>query len=405
MAAALLTDEAVRLTNVPHLSDVNVMSDVVRSLGREVSQEGDVLIIGAGPVTSFYAPYQLVSKMRASFNVLGALLGRYRQAKVSLPGGCSIGKRGVDLHVKGLEALGAEVTINQGYVEARADQLIGTKIALDIPSVGATENIMLASVLAEGATELLNAAQEPEIVDLANFLNALGADISGAGTPEIIINGVSRTQMHGITYCVMPDRIEAATYLAAAAGIPGSDVTVRNARPEHIDAILCKMRDMGAQITIPEPNAIRLVAPERLKGQNVITQPYPGFPTDMQAPLMTLMSVSEGVSIITETIYENRFRQVGELQRMGASIQAEGDIVVVTGVEKLTGAQVKAHDLRAGAAMVVAGLLADGVTEIYNLHHLDRGYELIVEKLSTVGAKIQRLPVNDQDKLQVIEAV
>jgi UDP-N-acetylglucosamine 1-carboxyvinyltransferase len=392
MAAALLTGDSVELKNVPHLSDVDIMTQVLTHLGCQTewrAEEGR-LFIQAKEITSYDAPYELVRKMRASFDVLGALLGRFGEARVALPGGCSIGARGVDLHVKGLVALGADVEINHGYVEAKASKLVGAEIMLDTPSVGATENIMLAATTAEGATILSNAAQEPEIVDLANFLNALGADISGAGTNEIIINGVPAKSLHGTSFSVMPDRIEAATYLMAAAGTQG-DVTVHNVLPVHLSSLTHKLIEMGAEIETPTPNSMRLKCTKRLQAQNIVTQPYPGFPTDLQAPFMTLLSIAEGVSIVKETIYENRFKHVGELKRMGADISVERDVAVITGVERLSGAEVKAHDLRAGAAMVIAGVQADGQTEISDLHHLDRGYEHIVEKFKSIGAQIERV--------------
>lgn len=403
MAASLLTDEDVELTNVPNLSDVNVMIEVVRHLGCKVLKSGNSLTLSSKGIKTSTAPYELVSKMRASFNVLGGLLGRCHEARVSLPGGCSIGKRGVDLHVKGLQALGAEVQIAHGYVEAKASKLIGAEIYLDMPSVGATENIMLAAVLAEGATVLSNAAQEPEIIDLANFLNAMGADVSGAGTHEIVINGVSPKDLHGTQYHVLPDRIEAATYLIAGAGTQG-DVLLENVCPSHLNSVIFKLTEMGAEITMPTPNSIHVRTNGRLQAQNVVTQPYPGFPTDLQAPFMALMSIVDGVSIITETIYENRFKQIGELKRMGAQIQQEGDVAVVTGVESLTGAPVKASDLRAGAAMVIAGLEAQGTTEILDIHHIDRGYEHLVPKLSALGADIKRMSYEEESS-QVEELV
>jgi UDP-N-acetylglucosamine 1-carboxyvinyltransferase len=391
MAAALLTGDSIELRNVPHLSDVNVMTSVLRHLGCDVDQqEDDRLYIQARHITSHEAPYDLVRKMRASFDVLGSLLARFGEARVALPGGCSIGKRSVDLHVKGLIALGAEVEINHGYVEAKASRLVGAEIMLDTPSVGATENIMLAATMAEGATVISNAAQEPEIVDLANFLNTIGADVSGAGTNEIVINGVRPGTLHGTTYSVMPDRIEAATYLIAAAGTRG-DVTVNNVLPVHLSSMTHKLIEMGADIEMPTPNTLRLRCDQRLQAQNIVTQPFPGFPTDLQAPFMALLSICDGVSIVKETIYENRFKQVGELKRMGADISVERDVAVVTGVSKLSGAEVNAHDLRAGAAMVIAALQAEGESELFDLHHLDRGYEHLPEKLQGLGASISRV--------------
>jgi UDP-N-acetylglucosamine 1-carboxyvinyltransferase len=392
MAATLLTGDSIELRNVPHLSDVGVMTQVLKHLGCDVDQQDDDrLYIQAKNITSCEAPYDLVRKMRASFDVLGSLLGRFGEARVALPGGCSIGKRSVDLHVKGLMALGAEVEINHGYVEAKATRLVGAEILLDTPSVGATENIMLAATMAAGATILSNAAQEPEIVDLANFLNAMGADISGAGTNELIINGVKPGSLHGTTYSVMPDRIEAATYLMAGVGTMG-EVTVNNVLPVHLSSLTHKLIEMGAEIEMPSPNSIRIQSNRRLQAQNIVTQPYPGFPTDLQAPFMTLLSTADGVSIVKETIYENRFKQVGELKRMGADISVERDVAVVTGVKALSGAEVNAHDLRAGAAMVIAGVMAEGSTQIFELHHLDRGYEDVVGKMRSLGADIERVP-------------
>ncbi len=401
MAASLLTEEDVVLTNVPQLSDVNVMIEVVRHLGCKVKRSGNTLVLSAKGITSSTAPYELVSKMRASFNVLGGLLGRCHEARVSLPGGCSIGKRGVDLHIKGLQALGAEVEISHGYVEAKAKKLVGAEIHLDMPSVGATENIMLTAVLAEGSTIISNAAQEPEIVDLAHFLNALGADVSGAGTHEIIINGVP--SLHGAEYHVLPDRIEAATYMIAAAATRG-DVLLENVVPAHFSSVVYKLTEMGSEITTPTPNALRIKTSDRLMAQNLVTQPYPGFPTDLQAPFMALLSVADGVSVLTETIYENRFKQVGELKRMGAQIQQEGDVAIITGVDSLYGAPVKASDLRAGAALVIAGLQAQGKTDILDIHHIDRGYELLVEKLRGLGATISRVSL-EEELLQVEQTV
>jgi UDP-N-acetylglucosamine 1-carboxyvinyltransferase len=276
-------------------------------------------------------------------------------------------------------------------VEAKATKLVGAEILLDTPSVGATENIMLAATVAEGSTIISNVAQEPEIVDLANFLNAMGADISGAGTNEIIINGVARDSLHGTTYTVMPDRIEAATYLMAGAGTMG-DVTVNNVLPVHLSSLTHKLIEMGAELETPTPNSLRIRCPQRLQAQNIVTQPFPGFPTDLQAPFMALLSIADGVSIVKETIYENRFKQVGELKRMGADISVERDVAVVTGVSKLSGAEVNAHDLRAGAAMVIAGVQAEGCTQVFDLHHLDRGYEHLLEKMQGIGANIERVP-------------
>ena len=389
MAAALLTQETVTLTNVPTISDVTTMADVISHLGVTVTQDGDELTINANKITRNEAPNELVTKMRASFNVLAPLLARCGETRVSLPGGCSIGKRGVDLHIKGLEALGAEIEIEHGMVVAKAQQLVGADIVFDLPSVGATENVMVAAVLANGMTRIANAAQEPEIMDLADFLNAMGADITGAGTSEITIHGVPQSALHGVRYAVMPDRIEAATYLIAGAATRGT-VTVEGVRPAHLQAVLAKLTEAGCDITMPTPTALTISAPLKLEAQNITTLPYPGIPTDLQAPLMTLLATAEGSSVIKETIYENRFNHVGQLRRMAANIEQDGNTAIVTGVERLSGASVKATDLRAGAAMVIAGLMADGYTTIENLHHLDRGYEGLIGKIRQLGGTIER---------------
>ena len=403
MAASLLSPEPIELHNVPQLTDVNVMAEVIRELGVTVTQDGNQMVIHADTISNIKASYELVRKMRASFNVLGALLGRCGEAKVALPGGCSIGKRGIDLHVKGLEALGATVKIDHGYVTTKAKKLTGAHIVLDTPSVGATENIMLAAVYAEGATTIENAAQEPEIVDLVNFLNAMGADIFGAGTSEIVINGVKKDSLHSAQYAVMPDRVEGATYLIAAAGTRG-DVIVQNVLPAHLSSLTHKLTEMGALIETPSPNSLRIAVKKPLTAQGVVTQPYPGFPTDLQAPFTALAAVCDGVSVIKETIYENRFKHVGELKRMNADIQMEENVAVVTGVDFLSGAEVTASDLRAGAALVIAGLQAKGYTTIFDLHHLDRGYEKVVEKLSAMGAHVQRKPVERDETGLPVEA-
>jgi UDP-N-acetylglucosamine 1-carboxyvinyltransferase len=413
MAAALLSEEAMVLRNVPQLADVEVMAQVLEALGRKVSwhtlptpQQAGVLCIAAGHVATCEAPYPLVSKMRASFNVLGALLGRYGQARVPFPGGCSIGKRGVDQHIKGLQLLGAQLAMEHGIVDAKALHLKGARITLDMPSVGATENILLASVLAEGTTVLSNAAQEPEIVDLANCLNQMGACISGAGTHEVVIEGVGRRALKGVDYTVMPDRIEAATYMAAVAAAGGQAV-LHNVCLAHMAAVVAKLEDMGVVITPLNERSVTVSRDEalRLKPTSLLTTYYPGFPTDMQAPLMSLMAVADGVSMVNETIYENRFKHVGELNRMGANIQAQNEMAVVTGVPQLSGAEVQAHDLRAGAAMVVAALGAEGTSAIYNLHHLDRGYAHLECKLQALGALVERSPLNEVEARPASHAV
>lgn len=390
MSAAILTPHPVTLHNVAQLTDVHVMAEVIRHLGVKVEQSGSTMMIDASEITTTIAPYDLVSKMRASFLVLGALLARSGHAKVALPGGCSIGKRGVDLHLKGLMALGAKIETDQGYVEAQAAKLVGRQILLDTPSVGATENIMLAAVLAEGTTTIINAAEEPEIQDLANFVNAIGGEVHGAGTSEITINGVSPKNMRGAEFTVVPDRIEAATYMCAAIGTQGK-VTVHDLIPAHLTSVIRKLEDMGAVIQQEGPNSLTVSATGRLQAQNLVTQPYPGFPTDIQAPFMSLLAMAKGTSIITETLYENRFRHVGELLRMGAKIKQEGNIAAITGVKQLTGTQVQASDLRAGAGLIVAGLMAEGITEIFEIQYIDRGYERYIEKFSNLGATIEKV--------------
>lgn len=396
MAAALLPKGVSKIYNVPDLTDVNIMLNVIEQLGVKTcydKQEKSVTI-DATDITSITAKYELVSKMRASFNVLGALIGRCREAIVALPGGCAIGERRVDFHIKGLEALGASIKIENGYVHAKASKLCGSDIYLDIPSVGATENLMLASVLADGSTRIQNAAQEPEIIDLANFLNAIGADIQGAGTSEIIINGVKQSDLHPIEYTTIPDRIEAGTYMAAIVSTRGKGI-IKNIFPNHLTFFTSKLTRMGANVKLLEPTSLEVSCRHRLSAINIVTQPYPGFPTDLQAIAMAMLTKADGVSIITESLYENRFMQVPELRRMGADIHQERNHSLVRGVKKLTGANLKASDLRAGASLVVAALMAEGYSEIENLSHIDRGYEKLEDKLRNLGANIQRVEVSD----------
>ena len=347
------------------------------------------MIIDASNLTSVTATYELVSKMRASFVVLGALVSRCKEAKVAMPGGCAIGERRVDFHIKGLEALGAKIKIENGYVIAKANKLIGTDIYLDIPSVGATENIMLASVLAEGSTRIQNAAQEPEIVDLANFLNTMGADVNGAGTSEIIINGVKHDQLHSIEYTTIPDRIEAGTYMTAIIATKGKGI-IRNVYPAHLTFFTNKLLKMGANIKLIDPTSMEVSCKNRLNSINFITQPYPGFPTDLQSMAMALLSTSNGVGIITESLYENRFMQVPDLNRMGADIHQDRNHAIIKGVKKLSGTTLTASDLRAGASLVVAALMADGESVVEKIHHIDRGYENFENKIRLLGGKIER---------------
>ncbi len=396
MAAALLTKGETKLYNVPELTDVVIMLNVLEQLGAKTkyNKTEKSVTIDASDLTSITASYELVSKMRASFVVLGSLVGRCKEAIVALPGGCAIGERKVDFHIKGLESLGTNVKIENGYVHAKAKKLVGNDIYLDIPSVGATENIMLAAVLAEGATRIQNAAQEPEIADLANFLNAMGADITGAGTSEIVINGVKQEDLHPVEYTTIPDRIEAGTYMAAFIATKGKGI-IRNIFPNHLTFYTSKLTKMGADIKLIDPTSIEVSCKKRLEAINIITQPYPGFPTDLQSMAMALATVADGVSIITESLYENRFMQVPELRKMGADIHQERNHALVKGVKNLTSANLKASDLRAGASLVVAALMAEGESTIENIYHIDRGYELLENKFKMIGADIQR--INEED--------
>jgi UDP-N-acetylglucosamine 1-carboxyvinyltransferase len=389
MAAALLSEHDCILRNVPNLTDVHMMADVLRHLGAVVEVGNGEVKINARDVNDYEAPYELVSQLRASFVVLGPLLSRFHQAKVSLPGGCAIGERRIDLHEKGLKALGSEVGIDHGYVYASAEKLVGTRILLERPSNGATENIMLAAVLAAGQTIIENAAQDPEISNLADFINAIGGKVKGAGTYTITIDGVTQDELHGCVVDTIPDRCEAGTFIYAVCAT-GGEITMEGANPHHLYSVINKASEMGAEVSIFAPDTIKIKVDKRMKAVDVTTVPYPGFPTDLQAPLMSALVTAEGTSIITETIYENRFMQVAELRRMAADIALTGNAAVVKGVPKLMGAEVKASDLRAAAALIVAGLAADGVTEITGLHHLDRGYEKLEEKFRQLGADIWR---------------
>lgn len=390
IAAALLGTTPSMLDEVPDLEDVRTFSEVLAHLGvtakHDPSQQ--TLDIDSSNITSHEAPYELVRKMRASFLVMGPLLARVGKAKISLPGGCAIGTRPIDLHLKGFEALGADIEIGHGYIEATAPRgLTGARIYLDFPSVGATENIMMAACMAKGQTILENPAHEPEIVDLANYLNVMGANVRGAGTNVIKIEGVN--ELKGTNYTVIPDRIEAGTYMVAAA-MTGGDVWIENALTEHLKPVVAKLKEAGANIE-EDINGVRVWGDGKLKSVDIKTLPYPGFPTDMQAQFMAMMTIAQGTSVISETVFENRFMHVDELKRMGAFIKIEGRSAVVEGVPKLTGCPVKATDLRAGAAMVLVGLVADGQTEVGYIHHIDRGYDRLVEKLRGIGAEIDRI--------------
>jgi UDP-N-acetylglucosamine 1-carboxyvinyltransferase len=390
LAAALLPEEPVRIGNVPQLHDVTTMIRLLGRLGVGVTvAEGMRVEVDPTSTREFVAPYELVKTMRASILVLGPLVARYGRADVSLPGGCAIGARPVNLHVEGLKALGAEIEIEGGYIRARADRLRGARIVLETVTVTGTENLMMAACLAEGRTVIENAAREPEVVDLAGFLSAMGANIAGAGTDTLVIDGVER--LHGCAYDVLPDRIEAGTYLAAAA-ITGGRVRARNVRPDHLDAVLAKFREAGARVATAEDWIEVDMEGRRPRAVDVRTAPYPAFPTDMQAQFAALDTVAEGVGTIVETIFENRYMHMLELRRLGADIRIEGHTAVIHGVERLSGAPVMATDLRASASLVLAGLVAKGTTEIQRIYHIDRGYERIEEKLRLLGADIQRVP-------------
>jgi UDP-N-acetylglucosamine 1-carboxyvinyltransferase len=390
LASTLLADGPVSITNVPHLHDVTTTMELLGQMG--VSLEIDERMrINIDPRTTdkYFAPYDLVKTMRASILVLGPLVARYGQADVSLPGGCAIGSRPVDLHIKGLQALGAEVTVENGYIKARAKRLKGARINMDIVTVTGTENIMMAAALAKGTTVIENAAQEPEVVDLANCLIAMGAKIDGAGTATMVIEGVD--SLSGTQYDVLPDRIETGTFLVAGA-ISGGRVLAKRARPRTLDAVLQKLEDAGAEITTGEDWVQLDMHGKKPKAVNITTAPYPAFPTDMQAQFTALNAVAEGVGVITETVFENRFMHVHELHRLGADIRLEGNTAIIQGVASMTGAPIMATDLRASACLVLAGLAAKGDTTVDRVYHIDRGYENIEEKLSTLGAKIRRLP-------------
>ena len=390
LAATLLADEPMTIGNVPHLHDVTTTMEVLGQMGVQLTIDERMRIhVDPRTATKYFAPYDLVKTMRASILVLGPLVAKFGQADVSLPGGCAIGSRPVDLHIRGLQALGADVTVENGYIKARAKRLKGATIVMDLVTVTGTENIMMAAVLASGTTVIENAAQEPEVVDLANCLNAMGAQVSGAGTSTIVIDGVER--LHGTHYDVLPDRIETGTFLVAAA-ITGGRVMAKRARPKTLDAVLIKLEEAGAHVNTGEDWIEVDMDGRRPKAVDVTTAPYPAFPTDMQAQFTALNTVAEGVGTITETVFENRFMHVHELERLGADIKLEGNIAVIKGVDGMSGAPLMATDLRASACLVLAGLVAKGDTTVDRIYHIDRGYECIEEKLGSLGAKIRRLP-------------
>ena len=391
IAATLLAqDKPCVLDEVPYLNDVCTIAEVLRQLGAKVdfNRQQHTLFVDSTVLKTVDAPYDLVRKMRASFVIMGPLLARYGKAKISMPGGCAIGNRPIDLHLKGFEALGAEIEIGHGFISATAPNgLKGTSIYLDFPSVGATENIIMAACMAEGQTILENAAQEPEIIDLANFLNIMGAKIRGAGTNVIKITGVPK--LIGHNYTIIPDRIEAGTYMVAVA-MTGGDIYIENAISEHLKPVIAKLNEAGVKIE-EDIDGIRVSCNKRPKAIDIKTLPYPGFPTDMQAQFMAMLTIADGTGLVTETVFENRFMHVDELKRMGACIKVDGRTSIVEGVPSLNGCQVKATDLRAGAAMVLAGLVANGETEVSYIHHIDRGYDNLVEKLCGLGADICRV--------------
>ncbi len=390
LASTLLADGPVTIGNVPHLHDVTTTMELLGQMGVELVIDDRMKIhVDPRPAKNYFAPYDLVKTMRASILVLGPLVARFGEAVVSLPGGCAIGSRPVDLHLKGLQALGADVTVENGYIKARAKRLKGARINLDLVTVTGTENLMMAAALAKGTTVIENAAQEPEVVDLANCLNAMGAKIDGAGTATLVIEGVER--LSGTAYEVLPDRIETGTFLVAGA-ITGGKVMAKRARPKTLDAVLAKLEEAGAHLNVGEDWIELDMQGRRPKAVNITTAPYPAFPTDMQAQFTALNCVAEGVGIITETVFENRFMHALELQRLGADIQIEGNNAIIKGVAKMSGAPMMATDLRASASLVLAGLVAHGDTTVDRVYHIDRGYENIEEKLGSLGAHIRRLP-------------
>ncbi|MBQ8532706.1 MAG: UDP-N-acetylglucosamine 1-carboxyvinyltransferase [Clostridia bacterium] len=392
LPAVLLADSPCVIENLPNISDVSAILNVMQCLGAQIRLINKSSVeINPRHVNSFVVTKEMAEGMRASSYFLGALLGRMNRARVAPPGGCNFGVRPIDQHIKGFEALGAKITFENGMVDAKAEKLSGASVYLDVVSVGATINIMLAAVKAKGLTVIENAAREPHIVDLANFLNSMGANIMGAGTSVIKIRGVER--LEGTGYSIIPDQIEAGTYMAAVVAAKG-DVLITNVTPKHLESIAAKLKEMGAEITEYD-EAVRVVMNRRPRKCNVKTMPHPGFPTDMQPQIATVLAIAEGTSIVTEGVWDNRFRYVDQLTLMGADIQVDGKMAVITGVENLNASPVKAVDLRAGAAMIIAGIMADGKTEIEDIDHIDRGYENVVEKFTSLGADIKRVPIID----------
>lgn len=390
MAAALLTEDKCVINEAPALRDVTVMCDLLKSIGAQVEPqlENNIVEIQTKNITDDEAPFELVKKMRASILIIGPLLARIGSAIIPLPGGCAIGKRPIELHLKGLKALGVKIEDGQGTIRASVDKLVGNDVYLDFPSVGATEVIIMTAVLAQGNTLIENAAQEPEIVDLANFLNKMGARIKGAGTDTIKIEGVE--SLHGVTHHVIPDRIEAGTFMVASV-ITKGHVLIRNILPDHVKPVTAKLRECGAEIYMAEEGMVVRGDVNPIVSTDIKTLPYPGFPTDMQSPFMALLAVSQGPSVVIETVFENRFMHVGEFNRMGANIKTDGNCAIIPGAKALQGSQVVATDLRAGAAVVLIGLVAEGITEVSEIYHIDRGYEKFADKFKGLGATILRV--------------
>ena len=392
--AAILANDIVRIENIPKISDVSFIIKILDSMGADIKLvNSDTIEIDSRNVTNKSVPFELTSHFRASYYLIGALLGRYKSAEVAMPGGCDFGVRPIDLHKKGFEMLGAEVDIVDAMVRAKADKLVGASIYMDNVSVGATINIMLAAVLARGLTVIENAAKEPHIVDVANFLNSMGADVRGAGTDVIKIRGVEK--LHGCTYSIIPDQIEAGTYMLAAAAC-GGDVFVKNVIPKHLESISAKLVEAGAEV-IEYDDAVRVTRFKPLNKCNVKTMPHPGFPTDMQPQMAVLLSIANGTSLLSESVWDNRFQYVSQLTRMGANIYVDGKLAVIEGVKELSGVKVRATDLRAGAALIIAGLIAKGETVIEDIQYIDRGYEDVIEKFSNLGAIIRRVDINESN--------
>ena len=393
LAAAIMTDETVTIENLPDVRDINVLLQAVESIGVIVQRvDRHTVKMNASHIHSLLIEDEYIKKIRASYYLLGALLGKYHEASVALPGGCNIGSRPIDQHIKGFKALGAEVKIEHGLISTKANKLVGNHIYLDMVTVGTTINVMLASAMAEGTTIIENAAKEPHVVDVANFLNSMGANIKGAGTDVIRIKGVEK--LHKTEYAIIPDQIEAGTFMCAAAATKG-DITVKNVIPKHLESISAKLTEIGCEIEESD-DAVRVVATKRLNHTQVKTLPYPGFPTDMQPQIAVVLGLSEGTSIVIESIFENRFKYVDELTKMGASIQVEGNVAIIAGVNRYSGASVSAPDLRAGAALVIAGLAADGVTTVDDIRYIERGYEDFPSKLQGLGAVIEKVD-NEKD--------